>query len=77
MRSKDHEGSLLRKIFHPPVTSSMLDQNIFLIIPFSNNFNLCSSVKLEGQVSHPYAISGVIIILSSKGHQNNIFKIVI
>jgi hypothetical protein len=50
----------------------MLHQNIFLITPFSNTFNLCSSVNIEGQVSHPYAISGVIIVLSSKGHPNNI-----
>jgi len=46
------------------------DQNIFLNIPFSNTFSLCSSVNLEGQVSHPYATSGVIIVLSSKGHPN-------
>jgi hypothetical protein len=42
----------------------MSDQNIFLITPFSNTFNLCSSVNLEGQVSHPYATSGVSVDLA-------------
>jgi len=50
----------------------VLDQKIFLITPFSNTFNLCSSVNMEGQVSHPYAASGVIIVLPPKGHPNNI-----
>jgi hypothetical protein len=31
-------------------------------------------VKLEGQVSHPYATSDVITVLSLKGHPNIIFK---
>jgi hypothetical protein len=48
----------------------VLDQNIFLITQLSNTFNLCSSVKIGGQVSHPYAISGVIIVLSSNVHPN-------
>jgi len=52
-------------------------QNIFLITPISNTFNLCSSVNLEGYVSHPYAISGLIIVLSSKGHPKKSFKTVI
>ena len=61
--------SPLSIFFHPPVTSSVLDQNTLLITPFYNTFNLCSSVDLEGQVSHPYATSGIIIVLSSKGQQ--------
>ena len=55
------------KFFHPPVTSSVLDQNILPITTFSNTFNLCSSFKIEGQVSYPYVTSGVIIFISSKG----------
>ena len=54
-----------KKIFTAPVSSSMLDQNIFLITSFSNTFNFCSSVKLEGHLSHAYATSAVIIVLSS------------
>jgi hypothetical protein len=48
----------IKQVFHPPVTSSVLDQNIFLIAPFSTTFNLCWSVNLERQVSQPYATSG-------------------
>ena len=69
--------SLLSKFFHPPVTSSVLVQNTFLITPFSITFSLWSSVNTKGQVSHPYATWGVIIVLSSKGHPNNMFIIVI
>jgi hypothetical protein len=65
---------LLRQFFQAPVISSLLDQNIFLITPFSNTFNRCSSVNTEGQVSHPYATWGVIIVLSSKGYPNKMFK---
>jgi len=60
----------IRKCFHPPVTSSVSDQNIFLT-PFSKNFNFCSTGNIGGQVSHPYA-SGEIIVLSWKGHPNKI-----
>jgi hypothetical protein len=52
----------------------VLDKNIFLNTPFSNIFNPYSSVNIEGQVSHPYATSGVIIVLSSKGLSNGMFK---
>jgi hypothetical protein len=68
---------IMEQKFNLPVTSSVLDQNIFLIIPFSNTCKRCSSVNIEGQVSHPYATSGVIIVLSSKGHPNNVLKILI
>ena len=61
---------IIKRFFRPPVTSSVFDQNIFLIAPFSNTFNLSSSVNLEVQISHPYAVSGVTIDLSSKGHPN-------
>jgi hypothetical protein len=67
-------SSLLSEFFRPPVTFSVLDQNIFLITPFADNFGLCSSVNKEGKISNPYAASGVIIVLSSKGNPNNIFK---
>ena len=69
--------SVLSKFFHPPVISSVFGQNIFLITPISNIFNLCSSVNLEGQVSHPYATSGLIIVLSSKAIRQKSFKTVI
>jgi hypothetical protein len=63
----------IKQIFPASVTSSVLDQNNFLITTFSKNFNLCSSVILEGQVSHPHATSGVIIVISTKGHPNITF----
>jgi hypothetical protein len=62
---------LLRTFSQPPLTSSEFDQNMFLVTPLSNTFNLCSSVNLEGQVSHPYATSRVILLLSSKVHPRN------
>jgi hypothetical protein len=66
--------TLIKQFFQLIVTSSVLVQNIFLITPFWNTCSLCSSVNTEGQVSHPYAISGVIIDLLSKGHSNIVFK---
>jgi hypothetical protein len=69
-RSKDTKVIIEKLFFHPSVTSSVLDQNIFFIIPFSNTFSVCSSVNLESHVSHPYATSAAIIVLPSKGHLN-------
>jgi hypothetical protein len=63
---------IIKQVFHPAVNSSALDESIYLITPFYNTFSLCSSVKLEGKILHPYATSGIIIILPSKGHPNNV-----
>ncbi|KAJ4451889.1 hypothetical protein ANN_03367 [Periplaneta americana] len=45
--------SVLCNFLHSPVTSSLLDPNIFLRTLFSNTLNLCSSLKVRVQVSQP------------------------
>ena len=47
----------------PPVTSSLLDPNIFLNALFSNALSMCSFLILRDQVSHPYKTTGKIIVL--------------
>jgi hypothetical protein len=44
----------LCSFLQPPVTSSILGPNILLSTLFSNTLNLCSSVNVRDQVSHPY-----------------------
>jgi uncharacterized membrane protein len=46
-----------------PVTSSLLSPNIFFSILFSNTLNLCYSLVVRDQVSHPYKTIGNIIVL--------------
>ena len=48
---------------HSPVTSSLLGPNIHLSTLFSNTLSLCSSLKASDQFSHPYKITGKIIVL--------------
>jgi hypothetical protein len=48
---------------HSPVTSSLLDPNIFLITLFSDTLSLPSFLDVNDQVSHPYKTKGKIIVL--------------
>jgi hypothetical protein len=54
--------SSLFNFLHSPITSSLLGQNILLRTLFSNTLSLCSSLNVRAQVSHPYKISGRIIV---------------
>jgi len=56
-------SSSLCSFLHSPVTSSLLGPNILLNILFSNTLSLLSSLNVSDQVSHPYKITGNIIIL--------------
>ena len=47
-------SSLLCSFLHSPVPSSLLGPNILLSTVFSNTLNLCSSLSVNDQVSHPY-----------------------
>ena len=49
-------------LFHSPVTSSLLDPNIFLSPLISNTLSLCSSLHIKDQVSHPYKTRDKIIV---------------
>jgi hypothetical protein len=44
-------------------TSSLLGTNILLNALFSKTFNLCSSLSMRNEVSHPYKTTGKIIVL--------------
>jgi hypothetical protein len=44
----------LCSFLQPPITSSLFGPNIFLSTLFSNTLNLCSSLNVRDQVSHPY-----------------------
>jgi hypothetical protein len=52
-------SSSLCSLVQPPATSSLLGPNILL---FSNTLNLCSSLSVRDQVSHPYKTTGKIIV---------------
>jgi len=54
--------SPLCNFLHPPVTSSLLGPYILLRTSFSNTFNLCSSIRVMGQVSYPYKKRGTIVV---------------
>jgi hypothetical protein len=56
-------SSSLCSFLQPPVTSSLSGPNILLSTLFSNTLNLCSSLYVKYQVSHPYKIAGKIIVL--------------
>jgi hypothetical protein len=56
-------SSLLFNFLHSPVTSSLLGQNIRLRTLFSNTLSLYSSLSVRDQVSHPYKITGGIMVL--------------
>jgi hypothetical protein len=56
-------SSSLCSFLQPPVTSSLLGQNIILSTLFSYTLNLCSSLKVRDKVSHPYKTTGKIIVL--------------
>jgi hypothetical protein len=56
-------SSSLCSFLQSPITSSLLGPNILLSTLFSNAFNLCSSVNVRDQVSHPYRSTDKIIVL--------------
>ena len=47
-------SSSLRNFLQPPVTFFFSDPNILLVTLFSKILNLCCSVNMRDQVSHPY-----------------------
>jgi hypothetical protein len=51
-------SSSLCSFLQPPVTSSLSGPNILLSTLFSNTLNLCSSLNVRDQVSHPYKTTG-------------------
>ena len=57
-------SSSLYKFLHSSVTSSLLGPNILLNVLFSHIFNLCSSLNVSDQVSHPYKTTGKITTFS-------------
>jgi len=56
-------SSSLYNLLHSPITSSLLGPNIFLYTIFLNTLRFLSSRNVNDQVSHPYKITGKIIIL--------------
>ena len=56
-------SSTLCNFLHFPVSSSLLDPNIFLSTLFSNTVSLLSSLNVCEHVSHPYNTTGRIVLL--------------
>ena len=56
-------SSSMCSFLHCPVTSCHSGPNIFLRTLFTNTLNLCSSLNVSDQVSHPYKTTGTIIVL--------------
>jgi hypothetical protein len=56
-------SSSLCNFLHSPVTLSLLGPNIVLRTLFSNTLSLCSYFRVRDQVSHPYKITGRIMVL--------------
>jgi hypothetical protein len=56
-------SSSICSFLQPPVTSFLFGQNILLSTLFLNTLNLCSSLEVRDQVSHPYKTTGKIIVL--------------
>ena len=50
-------------LLHSPINSFLVGSNILLSTLFSNSLSLRSSVNVSDQVSHPYKITGKIIVL--------------
>jgi len=53
----------LCNLLHSPVTSSLLGPNILLNTMFPNTLTFLSFRRVNDQVSHPYKITGKIIVL--------------
>jgi hypothetical protein len=47
-------SSSLCSLLQDPATSSLISPNILLSTLSQNTFNLCSSLSVRDQVSHPY-----------------------
>jgi hypothetical protein len=58
-----HHAGSSTQFLNPPVTSSLFGSDIVLSILFSNILNLCSSLNVGDQVSHPYKTKGKFIVL--------------
>jgi hypothetical protein len=54
---------LIVQRLHSPVTSSFFGPNILLRTLISNTHNLCSSLNVRDQVSHPYKTTCRIMVL--------------
>jgi hypothetical protein len=52
---------LMCSLLQPPATSSLLGPNILLSTLFPNTLNVCSSLSVTNQISHPYKTEGKII----------------
>jgi hypothetical protein len=55
-------SSSLCSLLQPPATSCFLDPNILFSTLFLNTLNLCSSLSVRDQVSHPYKTRGKITV---------------
>jgi hypothetical protein len=55
--------ALQYNLLQPPATSSLLVRNILLSTLYSHNLNLCSSLSVRDQVSHPYKTTSKLIVL--------------
>jgi hypothetical protein len=64
-------SSSLRRFLHSPVTSSPWGRNISLYIRNFNTLNLCSSLKVRDQVSHPYRTGNTRIPKTGKDKGNS------
>jgi hypothetical protein len=56
-------SSSLYSLFQLLATYSLLGPNIPLSTLFSNTLNPCPSLSMRDEVSHPYKITGKIIVL--------------
>jgi hypothetical protein len=66
-------SSSLWSFLQPPVSSSLFGPNIILNTLFSNTINLCFSLNVRDQVSHPCRTTGKII---DNRVQNYKFKLI-
>jgi hypothetical protein len=64
-REYDLWYSSLNSFLLPPITSSVLGQNILLSTLFSDTLNLSSSLNVRDKFSHPYKTRSKIILLNS------------
>jgi hypothetical protein len=51
----------LCSLFQPAATSSLFGPNITLSTQFSNTLDLCSSLNVGDQVTHPYRTGKIMI----------------
>jgi hypothetical protein len=61
-------SSSMCNFFYSPVTSSLYGSNILLRTLFSSTLSLCSSLNVRDQVSHPYKVIFISMVLCTR-HQ--------